>query len=150
MPRLVFGLAVVLSLAACDTDGAGLLDPQEVNVSALSQDPARLVGAWELATVTPSGECIGEDCTRTRSAAAVGRSERLVFEADGMAEVICDGAPARRVAYRVEPVEYGDGTQSEIPYLFVDSRAELFGVTGDQLFLDNRPVDGELREYRRR
>ena len=142
MPRLVLGLAAVLTLAACDTDGSGLLDPQEVNVYALSQDPGRLVGAWELVTVTPSGECLGEACTRTRPAAELGWSERITFRPDGTAEVVRDGEPAQRVPYRVERVSYGNGTQSETPYLFIGTRSDVFGVAGDQLFVDGRAYDG--------
>ncbi len=141
--RLLLGLAVALSLAACDTDSSGLLDPQDVRVSDLSSDPAMLVGTWELATVTPSGECMGEDCTRTRPASETGWSERVVFGEDGTARVTRNGEPEDAVAYRVDR-EGGEA------WLTIGTRRELFGVAGDQLFTDSRYVDGPLLEYRRR
>jgi len=135
-------LAGLSALPACDTVGSGLLDPQEVRLSELSQDPAALVGTWQLATVTPSGECYTENCTRTRSAAEAGWSERIVFRVDGMAEVFRNGVAGEAVAYRVD---------SETPpaRLVLGARRELFGVAGDQLFLDDRYIDGSLLEFRR-
>ncbi len=147
--RRLLGLAVLLSLAACDTVGETLLDPQTVDVRALSQDPAALVGAWTLVTVTGSGECMGE-CQQTRPASDVGWSERVTFRADGTAEVSRGGEAARSLPYRVERRNYGNGTQSETALLTLGSSETLFGVQGSQLFTDSRYVDGELLEYRRR
>lgn len=143
--RLALPLLALLALAACDT-ASSLLDPQRVRVSSLSHDPGELVGTWALETVTPSGECTGPDCTRTRPASELGWSEQIVFRADGTATVTTttdQGVTERTEGYAVSE-------SLAAPRLTIGTREEPFGVDGPQLFLDSRYVDGPLLEYRRR
>ncbi len=130
--------ALVLVLAACDSG----LDLVDVDVSDLSHDAAALVGSWELATVTTPGYA---DPPETRPASY---AERLTFRADGTARVEHDGE-VEETTYEVRRIEYSNGTQSETPYLFLDTRTEAFGIDGDRFYIDTREVDGPLNEYRR-
>ncbi len=148
MTRVLAAAVLVLSLAACDSDGADR-DLTALRVGDLSQDPAALVGTWELATLTGSGECLG-DCQRTVPASARQRSETLTFSADGTFEQVAfvQRAMMRREGpYEVRRIDYDNGTQSEDSVLFLDGRPESFGLEGDRLYFDDRPVDGELSEF---
>ena len=150
MTRAVALAALALSLAACDTFAGR--DLTDLRVGDLSQDPAALVGTWELATLTGSGECLGE-CRQTVPASARGVAETLTFSADGTFEQVAtfqQTETTREGPYAVRRIDYGNGTQSDRPALFLDGQPEDFGLEGDRLYLDNRPADGELREYRRR
>ena len=150
MTRALAAAALVFSLAACDTFAGR--DLTDLRVGDLSQDPAALVGTWELETITGSGECRSE-CFGTVPASDRQTSERLTFTADGTFEQVVRAQRSEwRQAgpYEVRRIEYGNGTQSERPVLFLDGRPVEFGTDGDRLYVDDRPVDGDLREYHRR
>ena len=53
MTRFSIALALVLTVAACDTGGPDRLG---LVVDTLSHDAAALIGTWDLATTTTSGQ----------------------------------------------------------------------------------------------
>lgn len=141
-------LALALVLAACDSTATVPDDLSRVDVTTLSHDPAALLGTWDLETSTTSGFTGEGPSTEPAS------GESLVFRASGAVEVyrVDDAGEATVVtlAYRVARLDYDDGTQSEAPVLFLDGRVVPFGIAdGGTLYLDDRPVDGDLRGYRR-
>ena len=146
-------LLALLAVAACDTaaDGPNLDD---VDVSELSHDGAALVGTWDLARVSNPGDCAGQ-CPGTRTAAEAGWSARYVFRADGTAEYRSGHGTARGETvvagpYAVRYREYDNGTRRDTPLIAFDGRWIVFGIDGDRLYTDDRPVDGELLEFARR
>lgn len=155
MTRLL-PLVLVLGLAACDTlasGGArpGVPDRTDVDVLDLSHDATALPGTWDLVTVTPSGECLGDGCSGTRTAEAAGLEARLTFRADGTAEYRYGGDVFADGVYAVRPRVYENGTQSEVPHLLIGDREYVFGLDGDdRLYLEFRYVDGDLLEFERR
>ena len=134
-------LLSLLAVAACDTGGADPFDRAN-----LSQDPAALVGTWDLAFSTNSGEW-GPPVRR--SVSTLGYTETYAFRADGTFERASDGETVQSGRYEVRRYEF-EGRPTEIPYLFLDGRSRWFGIAGDRLFFDYRIMDGDLREYRRR
>ena len=114
-------------------------------MSTLSHDVEALVGTWDLATVTPSGECLGEDCTRTRSAAEAGQSARFVFRADGTATYTSDGTTRSEGPFGLVRREPGD-----VPRLAIGDDRYDFGIDGDRLYIEYRYLDGPLLEFARR
>jgi len=136
--RLALLASLALTLAACDS-GLDLID---VDVAALSHDPAALVGMWDLTTVTGSGYGSPPETTRPSY------SERFTFREDGTVQIELDGE-VQETTYDVRRLDYGNGTQSDTPYLFLGDRTERFGLDGDRLYLDSREVDGPLNEYER-
>ncbi|WP_412061503.1 hypothetical protein [Rubrivirga sp. IMCC45206] len=140
-------VATALLLAACDTTSPGVPDDLSgLDVSTLSHDPAALVGTWALETSTTSGQ-VGTPTTQPAS------GERLVFRENETIEIyrLVDGeSTVVTVPYRVGRVDYGNGTQSDVPVLFLGERIVPFGIAdGNTLYLDDRAVDGDLRGYRK-
>lgn len=131
MRRLAL-FALLLPLAACDVFGSDIPDRTGIRVDQLSHDPAELVGVWELVTVTGSGQS-----SEPQTAAASG--ERYEFSADGTARVEIDGQAPEDVAWQVT------GPAG----LRIGAQRETFGIDGDHLYFDGRPVDGVLREFER-
>lgn len=142
MVRFCLLVAVLVVASGCDT---GAPDRNRVDIHTLSHDADALVGTWDLVTVTPSGECMGEGCTHTRPAAEVGQSARLVFRADGTATYTSDETVLAEGSYGVSTPESGD-----TPRLLIGDARLVFGVDGDRLYLEYRYVDGPLLEFRRR
>lgn len=141
----------VLVLAACDTDAVGR-DLTTLRVGDLSHDADALVGTWRLSTLTGPGDC-GPPCQQTVPASVRGVSETLTFRAGGTFEQVRTyqgGEWEDAGTYEVRRIDYGNGTQSKDPVLFLNDSPESFGLDGDRLYLDDRPVDGELLEYVRR
>ena len=129
----------LLVVAACDSNAD----------SEWSQDPTALVGVWDLFSVTTSGFSFP---AQTIPASPTGRNETLTFRADGSALVQRDST-AEETTYEVVtyPFEYEEGTFRQAAYLKIgEFRKENFGIDGDRLYFDDRPKDGDLREYRRR
>lgn len=142
---LRFALLALAFLFGCDTFGsAGVPDRNGVDVSALSHDTDALVGTWDLVTITPSGECIGADCTRTRPASEFGQSARLTFRADGTSTYIYNEEVLAEGSYSTFAREPDD-----IPVLQFGAGLRTFGIDGDRLYLDDRIVDGPLLEFER-
>ncbi|WP_412069357.1 hypothetical protein [Rubrivirga sp. IMCC43871] len=141
-------VALALVLAACDTTAPVAPDDlSRVDVTTLSQNARALVGTWNLETSTTSGQ-MGTPTTLRAT------GESLVFREGGSVEIHRrdDGGEATVVTldYRVGPLDYSDETQSEAPVLFLDERVVPFGIAdGSTLYLDDRPVDGDLRGYRK-
>lgn len=149
MIRLSLLAAVLLIASGCDTVGtAGVPNRTGVDVSTLDHDADMLDGRWTLTTITPSGECIGDGCDATRTAADAGRTAEITFSDDGTALFSLGGEVLVEGPFEVRPLDYGE-TQSEVPYLVIDDMPFLFGVDGDHLYLDDRYVDGELLEFER-
>ncbi|PAP81523.1 hypothetical protein B1759_09420 [Rubrivirga sp. SAORIC476] len=143
MLRLLPVLALfVLVASGCDTAAP---DRNGIDVTALGHDADALVGTWDLVTVTPSGECMGEDCTRTRPAEEVGQSARLVFRADGTATYTSNETVSAEGNYRVSAPEPGDS-----PRLTIGDARYVFGIDRDRLYIEHRYLDGPLLEFRRR
>ena len=143
--RLI-ALVSLLAVAACDTSGAARLD---IDTAKLSQDPAALVGTWDLVSITTSGFSFP---AQTFPVSRSGSSETLVFRDDGSARVQRDST-AEETTYEVVtyPFEYAEGRFRQAAYLRIgEFRKESFGIDGDRLYFDDRPKDGDLREYRRR
>jgi hypothetical protein len=138
---------LALVFAACDT--VGFVDRNEVNVYELTHDADALVGTWDLVTVTPSGECMGEDCTRTRPAEELGQSARVTFRADGTATYVYGDWTLADGAFEVRYHAYGNGTQSDAPQLYIGDERFNFGIDEDRLYFDDRYVDGPLLEFAR-
>lgn len=138
MPRFLLGIAALLALAACDTSD----DDRLVNlrVDQLLHAEAALVGTWDLITSTDAG--MMRPPTTLRAEAG---TETYTFSADGTVVwsgrfvESAEGQSSVTTTYRVE------GTD-----LFIGSRREFFGIDGDRLYFDDRPVDGSLKEYARR
>ena len=150
MIRLSLLVAVILIATGCDTVGtAGVPNRTGVDVSTLSHDTDALVGTWVLVTVTPSGECMGEGCSDTRSAAEAEMMAEIAFSDDGTAVFAINGNVFADGPFEVRPLEFDNGTQTEEPYLIIDDQSFLFGVDGDHLYLDDRYVDGPLLEFER-
>ena len=143
MTRSLLATAVLLSLVGCDS--AGPLDPLEVNVHELSQDPAALVGTWDLTTETTSGQ-LGPPVTVpvTRFVSMLAFLEDGTFERSDAAGVV------ETSTWEVRRIPRNDGVPGTVGILYIGDRRESFGVEGDQLFFDSRPMDGPLLEYRRR
>ena len=131
--RLLSLVALAALVTACDTGGPDLTD---LRVDELSHDPAALVGSWDLVTVTSSGY-MGAPQT-----VAVGEAERrsYVFSADGTVEVGRPGRSVESTTWAVEPPGH----------LQIGTLGMTFGIDGDRLYLDRRPMDGGLYEYARR
>lgn len=146
--RFVVLSLLALTLAACDTVGL-VVDRNEINVLQLSHDADALVGTWDLVTVTPSGECTGEDCTRTRTAEEIGWTARVTFRTDGTATYTSDGSTRAEGTYRVVYRRYGNGALSDVPLLYIGEQNYNFGIDGDRLYFEHRYVDGPLLEFER-
>ena len=143
MRRLLPFLAIAFLVATgCDTTAP---DRNGVDVTALGHDADALVGTWDLVTVTPSGECMGEDCTRTRPAEEVGQSARLVFRADGTATYTSNETVSAEGSYGVTSPEPGSA-----PQLTIGDARYPFGIDRDRLYIEHRYLDGPLLEFRRR
>ena len=135
-------LSVVLALSACDTSqNENLFDGLE-----LTQDPAALVGAWDLVALQSSGE--GGPPAIVRGA-DLRFTSAFTFREDGTFEYVSNGEVVRSGDYEVRRYEVG-GRLTEPPYLFLDGDGQRFGVAGDRLFFDDRIKDGPLSEYARR
>lgn len=136
MKRLLV-LAALLSLAACDTGGPD----DEFDPSAYSQDTEALVGTWDLFRTTTAG--FGAPVETAPVAAG---TETYTFRADGTMERYRDGALVEAAPYSVRDlplvgVRLQIGTETDYRRLF-------FGVKEDRFYIDYRPVDGSLYEYR--
>lgn len=131
MRLTVFLALLALTLAACDTVGSN-----DVNIYELNHDADALVGNWELVRTTSSGQ-IGPPRT-----VAVGEGERTsyAFAADGTVDVIRSGLAAESRTWVVEPPSH----------LRIGASGMFFGIDGDRLYLDRRPMDGSLQEFARR
>ncbi len=140
---------LALILVACDTVGP-VVDRTDVNIYELTHDADALVGTWDLVSVTPSGECMGENCTRTRSAEEAGQSARVTFRTDGTATYTSDDHTRAEGAYRVAYRRYENGTLSHAPRLYIGEQGYDFGIDGDRLYFEYRFVDGPLLEFARR
>ena len=141
---------LALGLAACDTVGSAVpVDRNDVDVSRLAHDADALVGTWDLVTVTPSGECAGEGCTRTRTADELGRSARVTFRTDGTATYVSDGRTRAEGAYHVAYRRYDGGTLSDVPVLTIGEETIFFGLDGAHLYFEYRYLDGPLLEFER-
>ena len=141
---LRFALSALLVLvAACDSTADSDL-PDD-----LAQDPAALVGTWDLAFVTPSGESSAPP-VRT-PASALPYTQTYVFGADGQAEVYSSGELSLSGPYEVRSFLITDGSGRISTDLYIDGDSQDWvGVSGDRLFFDSRPRDGALEEYHRR
>ena len=130
MPVRPLALAALLALAACDTPA----DLASIRLDALSHDPAALVGTWDLVSVTSSG--FGGP---VETVAVAPGTETYTFRADGTFEHVREGVAQATGTYEVEgaSLRLGDG-------------ARWFGIDGDRLYFDFRPMDGPLQAYRRR
>jgi hypothetical protein len=137
-------VALVVLLAACDT---GPLDPLDVNVAELSQDPADLVGTWDLVTETTPGDIAPPMTVPVTRYVSV-----LAFFEDGTFERSDASGVVETSTWEVRRVPVRDGSGDTVGVLYVGDRQEAygFGTEGDQLFLDYRPVDGPLLEFHRR
>ena len=135
-------LSVLLALSACDTVQA----PDLLDGLNLAQDAAALVGTWDLVASQSSGEFGPPTVSR---AAGLRYAETYVFRADGTFENFFDGEVIQSGRYEVRRYEF-EGRPTEVPYLFLNDGSRWFGIAGDRLFFDDRPVDGDLREYARR
>ena len=124
-------LALLLTISACDATRSGFVD---LDVSTLSHDPAGLVGTWDLVSVTTPGDLAPPETFEARG-------ETLTFRGDGTAVVVRD-ADRTETTWRVDP--------ARPMTLEIGARREYFGVDGDRLHFDSRPVDGPLRTFRRR
>lgn len=148
MRRLVVLSTLLFAVAACDT--VGPVDRTNVDVSTLSQDGSALLGTtWGLVTITPSGECVGENCSATRTAQEAGQSALIEFRADGRGTFTYDGAVLAEGDYDVRYREYSNGTRSDLPLLFIGGESFNFGLDGDRLYVDDRYLDGPLLEFQR-
>ena len=135
-------LSVLLAFSACDTaQDDDLLDGLD-----LTQDPAALVGTWDLSATQSSGEMGPPVVTR---GSGLRFTDTYSFRADGTYEHVYGGGTVHSGRYEVRRYEF-EGRPTEIPYLFLDGDSRWFGIAGDRLFFDDRPVDGDLREYARR
>ena len=133
--RLSFSLALLLTLAACDT---GPVDLGALRVDALSQDPDALIGTWDLVSLT-TGDPVGTSAPR--------RTDTYTFRADGTATRVYDGGAPEETTWEVRYTGY---LADAPPRLYIGDRSEYFGIDGDRLYFDDRPVDGPLSEYARR
>ena len=138
--RSFLGLAL-LALAACDA--AAVDDPADIDVAALSKDPALLVGQWELISTTT----VGWAAPVTTTAVAPGLAA-YVFRPDGTATVAANGRFRAETEWAVESLEQV-GTVLRIGAEAEYGRA-FFGVTARRLYIDHRPADGPLKTYARR
>ncbi len=142
MLRLTLFTALALVLAACDTGDPG---PVSVDVSGLSHDAASLVGTWDLIRTTSSGYGSPVSTSPVPKGTAT-----YTFRADGTVDIAREGELVESTVYAVEELP-GSFTS---PLLRIgtetDYRREYFGVDGDRLYVDRRPSDGGLAEYRRR
>ena len=142
MLRLALSALLVL-VAACDSAADSDL-PDD-----LAQDPAALVGTWDLAFVTPSGESSAPPVRTPVS--ALRYTGTYVFGADGQAEVYSSGELSLSGPYEVRSFEPADGSGRVFRDLYIDGRdQDWVGVSGDRLFFDSRIKDGTLEEYHRR
>lgn len=140
MRRLLLLLAL-LAVAACDRGGPDSL--VDLRVDDLSHHPGALVGRWDLVSVTSSGYGGPPTTTSYR-----GLRQGYVFRGDGTAEV-WDGTGATRVeSYAV--VSAGPAYPDAPPSLRVGDWSLYWGLDGDRLYVDHRPLDGGLYEYLRR
>lgn len=136
-------LAALLALAACDSAAT-----DDVDVSDFSQDAAALVGTWDWEQSVYHNSVTGEPgVVRPRSAS---EAETYVFGVDGTVSVYRGGVLDRSDTYEVRRFTRSDGVQSSVPYLFIGSNVEWFGIDGDLLYFDDRASDGPLARYRRR
>ncbi|PAP75550.1 hypothetical protein [Rubrivirga marina] len=126
---------LALTLAACDTAGP-VVDRDDVNLYELNHDAGALVGNWELVRTTNSGQ-MGPPQT-----VAVGKGERTsyAFAADGTVDIVRPGRATESTTWVVEPPSH----------LRIGSLGMSFGIDGDRLYLDRRPMDGSLLEFARR
>ena len=138
--RLFLLLPLALALAACDSALAD--DPSDA-----TQDPALLVGTWDLLSVTTSG--YGAPVTTT-PVAELDETATYTFRADGTVDVLRDGALVESTTYAVEVLAGVDpqpllriGTETDYRHLF-------FGVTESRFYIDHRPYDGDLLTFARR
>ena len=141
LAAVLVALAAPAALTGCDT-----VSPTALSVEEMSHDPALLVGTWDLDAVTGSGESLTPPVRRP--AAEAGQAETLTFRADGTA--VRSGDLEETTTWEVRRVDYGNGTQSDTPYLYIGGHSTYFGIQGGVLYLDDRYVDGELREFVRR
>ena len=63
-----------------------------------------------------------------------------VFSSDGTVEVVRPGRPVESRTWDIEPPSH----------LRIGTLGMSFGIDGDRLYLDRRPMDGSLSEYARR
>ncbi|WP_412061502.1 hypothetical protein [Rubrivirga sp. IMCC45206] len=148
MFRFTVAALLLVGVSACDAS----YDLRDLRVDDLSQDSGALVGTWDLATRTGSGECTGV-CQETVPAAAAQLTDTFTFSADGeytRSQAWPGGTSDEAARYDVRRVDYGNGTRSDRAVLFLGDRFESFGLKDDRLYIDTRARDGDLREYRRR
>lgn len=135
--RLALPLLALLALAACDgseSGGADPFSPDLIDLRTLSQDPAALIGTWELVAYIPeSGDLFTTLIT--------GRRETWTFRRDGTVTTVFDGDQILERRYRVQGgnLQFDEG-----------GYGEDFGTAGDVLVLDSTSVDGSQKRYRRR
>lgn len=139
MVRFVASVALVLSLAACDSQA----DLVSVNVSDLSHEADALVGTWDLITTTSPG--MGAPPATVPVASG---TETYVFGADGSVEHYRRGDLVEATTWTLRPA--GPMYPGAPPSLVIGTRREYFGIDGDRLYFDDRPMDGSLAEYARR
>lgn len=138
--RLVLLLAL-LPLAACSAFGA---DPNEGpdDLTDYAQDAEALVGTWDLFRTTTAGFR-----APVETASVTAGTETYTFQADGMVERYRDGDLVEAEPYDVRDLPHVGvllhiGTEAEYRRVF-------FGVKEDRFYIDYRPSDGSLYEYRR-
>lgn len=152
---VLVSLALLLGISACDTaDSAradlNLLTPEVIDWRTLSQDPADLVGTWEL-VASIYGETIdGREVVVTPESS--GRTETWTFRADGTATQSRNGEVVFESDYRVARRAYFNWTEDDYASILFgdDGYGEDFGVARDVLILDRTPFDGPQSRYRRR
>lgn len=151
-------LSLVLLLAACDTTGidpvSSTPDPtlgsDPIDLSTLSQDAKALIGVWEwmesVSYFTASGEPVRVTPEST------GRTVRWMFSETGRAYYYENGELVRETTYEVRQRSYGNGQTDALPSIqFGDDGYGLdFGIEGDMLVLDSRPVDGPQSRFKRK
>lgn len=140
MTRAALLAVCVVALTACDTaatEPVESLDPSE-----FSQDAEALVGTWDLFRTTTAG--FGAP---VQTASVAGGTETYVFRTDGTMKRFYEGVLVEEAPYDVRDipligVRLHIGTET-------DYRRVFFGVSEDRFYIDYRPSDGSLLEYRR-
>ena len=131
----------MLGLVACDAGTERSL--ADLDVSALAHDADALIGTWDLVTTTSPG-FVSPPATTPAPAGEL----TYTFAADGSAVVERNYAEPRQTTWRLEPA--GPSFPGAPPRLVVDEGRHYFGVDGDRLYIDYRPMDGPLYEFARR
>lgn len=134
---------VLLTVVTCAVAACSAAGPDRYfDTRALSQDPARVVGAWTLERgFSPWNG-------RYYSPQQNGRTQRYEFDADGTVRFFLNGTLVTQTSWGVVPECNEAGRCRDV--LFIDtSTIPTWGVDERTLVLDLRALDGPAERYTR-